>query len=360
MKSENYQKTEAARQAAQLKNMFEEKPHSQEWKPMYYLVLFTTPFIQVLLAALALGVPVYAGKVLFNSLSVGLCAGLVAITLLELGKRFIAGKAFKSYYTSKLSTKLKLSVAAFSLASIVMSGFGTPILVKEFSAKPLPPTEAEVLGRIDSTRDAQLAFFLEQQKTAITAANKIHSQNNWRGTTIKEARSNILQLEQQAKAAADSLSTYAAKYETERATAWAIAQEEFKKHAAERKNEVENVGWIFALVCLVIEFLFLGSMFWLYDYKYHQYCEITSPILSKPLSKEAKQSHETASEAPQIGFNQEGKIISEGDKLMIICRKADGKLKAYDASGLSTNISNTSGERKEYFLKMKAKLDSNK
>jgi len=271
MKSEKYEQTAAELHAAALKSLFEEKPHSQEWKPMYYLVLFTTPFIQVILAGLALGVPVYAGKVLFNSLTIGLISGLVAITLLELGKRFIAGKAFKSYYVGKLSTKLKLSVAAFSLASIVMSGFGTPILVKEFSAKPKPPTESEVLGRIDSTRDAQLAFFLTQQKDAIAAANKIHSQNNWKGTTIKEARSNILQLEAQAKAAADSLSTYAAKYETERATAWQTAQEEFKAHAAERKSEIENVGWIFAIVCLVIEFLFLGAMFWLYDYKYHQY-----------------------------------------------------------------------------------------
>jgi hypothetical protein len=360
MKSENYEKTEAARQAAALKNMFEPKPYSQQWATMFYVCIFFTPFAQFVSAALALGVPAYFGKILFGSWLIGLSVGLVFVVLLELMKRNIAGTAAKFYYMNELSTKLKLSVATFTVASIVMSGFGTPILVKEFAPEPLPPTEAEILGRIDSTRDAQLAFFLEQQKTATTAANKIHSQNNWKGVVIKEARSNVLGLEAQAKAAADSLSTYAARFETERATAWATAQEQHKKSTVERKAEIENVGWIFAGVCLLFEILFLVATFWVYDYKYHQYCEITSPILSKPLSKEAKQSHETASEAPQIGFNQEGKIISGGDKLMIICRKADGKLKAYDASGLSTNISNTSGERKEYFLKMKAKLDSNK
>jgi hypothetical protein len=271
-------------------------------------------------------------------------------------KRNVAGIAAKLYYKNELSTKLKLSVGLFTVASIVMSGFGTPILVKEFAAEPKAPTEQDVLARIDSTRDAQLAFFLTKHKDAIAAANKIHSQNNWKGTTIKEARSNILQLETQAKAAADSLITYTSRFEAERSQAWQMAQAEHKKSLTNRRSEIENVGWIFAGVCLLFEVLFLFAMFWLYDYKYHQYCELSSTKLSKQL---IKHSHEAPNEAPSIGFNQEGKIISEGNKLLIICKKADGNLQAYSKSELSTNISNNKGERKEYFERMKAKLDNN-
>ena len=357
MKSENYKKTEQARQAAHLKNMFEPKLYSQQWYTMYIACQFFTPSAQFISACLALGVPAYIGKELFGSWIIGLSIGLVVVVIFELMKRNIASTAAKLYYMHELTTKLKLSVAAFTVCSIVLSGFGTPILVKEFAVKVKQPIDTEVLSKIDSAKNAQVMFFENQKQEAKTAAANIHAQNNWRGVTVTAARSNILQLEQQVKSANDSMAAIISKHAVESKLAMQNADENYKIDKEFRDSKIEGVGWMFAAVCLLFEILFLVATFWLYDYNYHRYCELSPAILSK---QAPKHSHEVASEAPQIGFNGEGKIISDGSKNMIICRKANGDLKAYDASSLSTSIKNMSGERKAYFEKMKRQLDNSK
>lgn len=358
MNSENYEKSRQERRAARLKDLFEPKSYTQEWQTMYYACVIFTPIAQIISAALAVGVPAYFGKVLFGSWLIGLSAGLVAIVLFELMKRNLVSTAAKLYYKNELSTKLKLIVLSFALSSIIMSGFGTPILVKEFAPIPEAPTEAQIVGTLDSMAAAQIARFEGIKTEARQAATRVHAQNNWKGVTVTAARGNILQLEQQAKAASDSIAAISTKAHSDRAEALATAQAEHQKTLAERKSEIENVGWIFAGVCLALEVLFLVAMFWLFDYKYHEYCEIEPTKLTK-LSKQRPQG--TASEAPQIGFHSEGQIVNDGNRMKIYCRLAkSGKLKAFDASDLSAVISNTKGDRKEYFIDMKKRLNSAK
>lgn len=357
MKSENYKKHEMAKHAANLKGMFEQKTYSEEWSSMYYACLFFTPFAQVVSAALALGVPMWVGSKLFGSVAVGLAAGLITVVLFEIMKRNVVSLAAKFYYKNLLSTKLKLSVACFSIASIIASSFGTPILVRDLAPLPRAQSESEVIGAMDNSHNAYLAQLKELQSNTKAASAKIHAQNNWKGITITSARSNVLQLEQQSKSISDSIKNAITKHNSARKTALANASDLHKSAVKSSKIEIENVGWIFALVCLCFEFSFLYAIFWLYDYKYHQYCELGTTLLSK---QGATKLHEAASEAPSIGFNHEGKVVKNGNKLEIICRKQNGELKAYDSSALSTNIYATTGERKEYFKKMKDKLEQSK
>lgn len=355
--NDKYQKSQNERRAAHLKDLFADKPYSKEWEAMYIACLFFSPFAQFISAALALGVPAYLCNKLFGSWTIGLIVGGLVIAIFEIAKRNIVAKAAKLYYTSKLSTKLKLSVAAFALGSVAMSTFGTPILVHKFAPVPKAPTESEIVGSMDSAHTKHVAMLTNLQQEAKRTADKIHAQNNWKGVTVTAARANILELEKQAKAAADSISSAAIAHNVARKNALYEAEQEYRILLQNSKSEIENVGWIFAGICLIFEAMFLLAMSWVFNYKYREYCELDTTILSK---QETKPTKEEPSQAPSIGFNQEGKILNDSGKLKIICRKANGELKAYDSSQLSTAISNTKGDRQNYFESMKRKLEAQK
>lgn len=357
MKSQEYQRTEAERRARALKDLFEPKPYSEEWRTMYYACLFFTPVAQLVSASLALGVPAWISRALFGNWLIGIIAGLIVITIFELMKRNIAATAAKHYYKNELSTKLKLSVAAFMFGSIVMSGFGTPILVKEFAPVPKLASDVDIVGKLDSAHSAQLAHLEQVKADAKRSAAQIHSQNNWKGVTVTAARGNILSLEQQAKAASDSITSLIISHNIDRKNMLYAARVEHEKSMQARNAEIENVGWIFAAICLLFEVLFIFAMFWVFDYKYHQYCELSGTKLSKRSSE--KVVNLDASKTV-IGFHNEGEILNDGGKMLIYCRKDSGELKAYDASALSSCIRNNKGERKAYFEQMKAKLDTAK
>lgn len=357
-----------------LKEKFSPKTYSQNWEGLRALILPSAYLIQILTAALAVAVPAYCVKVLSGSWALGFALGGVILLTFEAVKRLLVNNTALSYFkTKRLSFAGVLSVIIVVGLSVASSGFGTPILVREFSPGPPPVKEAEIVARFDSLRAAAGVYWLDVKKEALSKAAEVHKQNNWRGVTVKAARSTKLGLERQAAAARDSLSSSLSSIALQEAEALSKAEAAFLLAAEKREAEKALIGAGLALFTLFLELCFLLCYTWLnyYDYRqaieeglltfksYHKAPEIVGKV---PQSKEQSKAKEEPAQRGGIGFNQEGRIIKEGDKLLILCKTRRG-LKAYDSSYLSTllNEAERKGQpRAEYWREQRAKLQAAK
>lgn len=330
---------------------FEDKDFVERWRPIRQASGPTTILLQVLTGFLAVSFVAYGVKLLSGSWSLGFIIGASLVFVFEYFKRSIVDNT-SANAVKKRSISL-FGVAAlllFTSASTISSYFGTPIIVEEFAPMPAKVNEAAIFARYDSLREEAEAYWLSEKEAALALAAEVHKKNNWKGVTVRAARSTELKFKEAAKSATDSLNSRLAAIGAAEASTLNKAEEEFITATAKRQKEKSNLGNILGGVTLFLELCFLYLYFWVNYYDFREACKVglitpQSKVQSKqqaPVNtdfKEQSKKESLGSGAGQrgsgIGFNQEGRIVKEGSKLKILCEVKDG-LKAYDASYLST------------------------
>ena len=363
----NYQEVKALERAERLRSKFSNKSYSENWKNLRSFIAPVAFLIQLITATLAVALPAYLVKVISGSWLIGFIIGGVVLLAFEAVKRVVVNKTTIQYFRAKGEGSFKFGgvvlVALILAASVASSTFGTPILVEEFSPLPKAVDEEAILAVYDKKREEASGYWQKQKEEATAKAKDIHKKNNWKGITVKAARSSILVLESQAKASVDSLNTSLAGIAVAEAEALNKAEAKYSEALADRQKEKGIVGIALAFVTLALELIFILCFYWLNYYDYREALE--SNLLT---FKSFKSSSKTTvkpkkvikvDEAPSqsIGFKAEGKIVREEGKLKILCKTRAG-LKAYDKSYLSTLVSSTKDQPKNsYWLSMKKKLE---
>ena len=348
-----------------LRDKFEPKPYSQEWRPMQILLQIVSFILQMGTGLMAGFFFFYGMQKLFGSFAVAIVCAAVFVIAFETVKRLLFAKASKFYYQERLKMGLKMSVCAFIVASISMSFFGTPLAVQMLSQKPSSPIMADVIAPLDTMERQAVAGWIEMADVAAKKAEDIHKKNNWRDVTTRAARPVVLQYEQQRAKAQDSITALKAIFASKKDALWAKAQELHQEQVREHEAELAVIGWIFAGVCLCLEMLFLLCVIWLIDFQYHEFSELAPLSRAEPLQpskngtkRVTKRVTKQEPKQKSIGFVSEGAITNDGKKFVIICKSKDGQLKPYSKSELSRNISNCRGDAKVYWESMKKRLDN--
>jgi hypothetical protein len=110
---------------------------------------------------------------------------------------------------------------------------------------------------------------------------------------------------------------------------------------------VQTVGFWLSIVTLLFEIVFVCCFCWLQYYDFRQAVELgliasgnnrIEPKIKTISTDIVKDTEPQQRPATNIGFNNEGRILYEGDKKKILCVKSSGELKAYTKSELSTLI----------------------
>ena len=352
-----------------LRNRFEVKPYSQEWRPMQVAVIILSFILQAATGLMALYGAYWLAFKLFGQMEAAIVSGVLAIGLFETIKRIWFNKAAKFYFQERLTAKHKAIIGVFITGSILMSFFGTPLAVQDFAPRPSAPVRSEVVAELDSLEVDAMSPWVDMSATALAKADQIHAQNNWKGVTTRAARDEQLTFEAMAAKAQDSVAQVRSLFAAKKAALWESSQRSHKEELQASEQELAVIGWVFAGVCLLFEGLFLLCIWWLTDYSFHQYTEYLKDGLStqeppRAPSIEGKSKKELKKRAPKqepkhssIGFIQEGAVKNDGTKFVIYC-ESKGELRPYSKSELSRNISNCKGDRKEYWERMKSKLDN--
>lgn len=352
-----------------LRDRFEVKPYSQEWNGMRWLILFFSFILQIGTASMAGYLVFYGAQRLFGAFVAAVVAAVVFVGVFETAKRIWFNKVAKFAFQERLKPKHKTIIGIFITASILMSFFGTPLAVHDLAPRPSEPVRSVVVAQLDSLEAEAVSPWVDMAVSAKVKAEDIHAKNNWKGVTTRAARDEQLTFEAQYAKAQDSLTAISSLYAQKKSAAFDAAMQEHEAKMQESEAELQVIGWIFAGVCLALELLFLLCVWWLMDYSYHQYTEYLKDGLSTqeppraPSIKE-KSKQELKKRAPKqepkhssIGFIQEGAVKNDGSKFVIYC-ESKGELRPYSKSELSRNISNCKGDRKEYWERMKSKLDN--
>ena len=358
-----------------LKDKYTIKEYHEVWRGLRLAMLPTSYLIQLITAVLACALPAYAVQVLTGSWVYGFAVGAVIMLLFEYIKRTIVNNTVLSYFNGKgISIVGSLAVLSVLCLSVASSGIGTPILVENFAPMPETPNESIIVDKYKTAKDSTKDYWSSLESSALIAAKEVHSRNNWKGVTVKGARSTVLGFKDQAKAAKDSLtkdlSLLTAKQDAELTKLW----DSYDSDSKDRTVQKSNVGFWLMWVTLFLELCFIGCYAWLNYFDFVEAAnlglvggqseaklEIVRPVVSQTSNKVKDSATKIAAEHPpnNIGFNNEGRIVNQGTKLSIVCRTHKGELKFYDSSKLSTII-RQGGSRSDYWQDMKSKLDAAK
>jgi hypothetical protein len=330
-------------------------------------------FVQIVTAVLALALPAYAFKVLFGNWIAGFVVGSILLAFFESVKHLTVNKvAVKFWGKGRIDMPLTAFVLLILCASVSSSYFGTPILVREFSPKPVKPIESDIVKAFDSSKVTLTAYYTGQKADFEQKAAAIFSANSWKGTLTREARPAQLEMQKGAKAAADSLTAGLARIEAQKEAAIASAMSDYNKAVQRSASETENVGFWLGIVTLILEFSFIGCFFWLqyYDFraaidlgiiKSHKEAKQTVITKPAPTVTEMQDAQPRPSSNTNIGFHNEGKIVLKDGEPAIYCQTEEG-LKPFSKSVLAVYISRDKKrgnfKRAEYWQAMKSKLSS--
>ena len=359
------------RRAANLADKFKNKSYSETWQGVRLVALVSSFFIQAVTAFCALALPAYACKVLFGSWVVGFAVGFLLLGAFEAIKRMITNNTILSFYRKGTFPVLgSVAVLLFLAASVASSYFGTPILVKEFAPMPAEVNESALKIRFDSLKSSAVAYWSTVKSDMQSKAVDIHKRNNWKGVTTRDARKTQLALESKAASAQDSLNSALASIAMQETSTLNRYKETYKSDLTQAKAERESVGGWFAVVTLVFEGLFILCFIFLNHYDFHEACELGlleagntfESTKSRPKStvKPVKVEEQKPSQRPAngIGFHNEGGVVDG----KILCKKANGELKAYSKSQLSSLAGDAERKgnetRAKYWIEKRAKLET--
>ena len=354
-----------------LRDKFEDKPYHEKFKVLRWVSLPTSFVLQLISALCAIGGPAFVGYSLFNNWTGGLIFGIVVLGGLETFKRFAIAINAKARYIKGRYTVLNIAVISiFSLISILSSALSTPLLIKQLAPRPAEPTEEVVNYRFDSLHREDVKRFESVKIEALSSADKLHSKNNWRGVTTKTARGSVLNAENRAAAATDSITSITSRYNYLKEANYTKALSAHKIELASRENEIFIAGWILAGVSLAFETAFIFVMLWLlyYDYKEADYHGVLDSGNSTPKSgdftaasfaskMQVAAPSEVATGRGNIGFNNEGRIFKEKRTYKIMAQNDKRELKPYSAREIRTILKTASNERAEYWEDMLNRLN---
>ena len=367
----NYWEIINERRRKHLKDKYTIKPYHSVWRGLRFAMLPTSYLIQLITAVLACALPAYAVQIITGSWVYGFAVGAVLMFVFEYIKRAIVNNTAVGYFNK--GTVSFVGIVAVLLViglSVASSGIGTPILVENFAPMPVQPSQEAIKAPYADRKAQAVQYWQEVKESALSKAKEVHSKNNWKGVTVKGARSSVLAYEMQAKASTDSLNAALAKIEAEQSAELSKANEDYISATSKRTNQKSSLGYWLMFVTLFLELCFIGCYAWLNYYDFREAAElglvsVGSTEESKRRStikpKEVKESNIPQQRtANAIGFNNEGKVLDEGGKLKILCKTRNG-LKAYDSSYLSKLVSSTQGQPKHsYWVEMRDKLKNAK
>ena len=359
------------RRAAHLADKFKNKSYSETWQGVRLAALLSSFFIQAVTGVCALALPAYACKVLFGSWIVGFAVGVLILGAFEVIKRMVTNNTILSFYRKGTFPALgSVAVLLFLAASVASSYFGTPILVKEFAPMPAEVNESALKAHFDTLKSEAVTYWGAVKSDMQDKAVAVHKQNNWKGVTTRDARNTQLSFESKAAAAQDSLNSALASIAALQQATLSEYKETYKTDLASAKAERDNVGGWFALVTLLFEGLFILCFIFLNHYDFHEACELglleagntfestksSRESAVKPMKVEEQKPHQRTTNG--IGFHNEGGIVNG----KILCKKANGELKAYSKSQLSSLAGDAerkgNEERAKYWMEKRTKLEN--
>lgn len=301
----------------------------------------------------------------------GFIVGALLLFAFESIKRLVTNNTILTYYRKGVFSWLGgLAVIAFLTASVASSYFGTPILVREFAPMPAEVNEDAIKSRFDSLKSAAVTYWGAVKSDMQAKAKDVHSKNNWKGVTTRDARNTQLSFESKAAAAQDSLNKALAVLASQEGSVLSEYKDKYKADLTQAKSERDLVGGWFAIVTLIFELLFIGCFLFLNHYDFHEACELglleanntfestksERKSTTKPIKVEEQKPHQRP--ANGIGFHNEGGIIDG----KILCKKANGELKAYSKSQLSTLAGDAerkgNEDRAKYWIEKRTKLEN--
>lgn len=354
-----------------LRDKFEDKPYHIKFKGLRLLSLPTSFLLQTVSAVCAIGAPAFIGYSLFNTWLGGVIFGAGALSIIEAFKRYAIAINAKARYIKGRYTVTNIAViSAFSIFSVLSSTLSTPLLIKQLAPRPSAPTEEAVNARFDSLHRVEVARFESVKLEALSSADKLHSKNNWKGVTIKSARTYVLNAENRAAAATDSITSLTSRYNNLKEANYTSALIDYKNQLASRENEIFLAGWILAGVSFLFEGLFVFVMLWLlyYDYKEAEYYGVidsgnttheTGDFTAATFASKMQVASpsEVAASRGNIGFNNEGRIFKEKRTYKILARNDKRELKPYSAREIRTILKTASDDRAEYWEDMLNRLN---
>lgn len=343
---------------------FQVKPYGEEFKSLYILALVTGVIFQILSLVTAVTLPASWVHAVFHNWGIGFLIAGVILILLEALKRILVSKAFKNFFQFKKKGLLWFA-ALPSIASIAFSVLGTPILIREFGAQPTLADTSLVSTHFDAKIADQVAYWDKKANAAKKNADQIHSENNWKGVTVRGAQDDVLLQREKASALSDSSVVHKTRLENEKASAISAVLKANVDALQKDKDGKQHAGMMLGGVTLLFELLFILALAWCerYDFKEALYLDSLQKVNgenqgnsqqkgtdSQPKSDKSGQSH-TGGSGQSDGRTKIGFLVSEGTvktnrhgTKVIAYEKEKGGVKWYREGQLTSQI--TEAEKK--------------
>lgn len=273
--NEQYKLDKESARAQKLKAKFQPKSFAQEYKSVYFIAFGAAILFQALSLLTALTLPASWVHSICYNWALGFCIAIPVLILLEVVKRIVIGKAIKNGY--QFGRWLSFGMFAgimLSVASIVSSTLGTPILIKEFGASPTLQDTTGAGATLAAKQAEITAFWMPQIEQAESDAKATHKANSWKGVTTRSARPTVLKYQQQAQGYRDSLNTALALAAKTHENALISAQNQNSDTIQADKQKKAETGYILGFITLGLELLFLACSFWREYYDYREALEV--------------------------------------------------------------------------------------
>lgn len=238
-----------------LEDKFKPVPYWKKYKTVKRITSVSSYLFNVLSGITAASL-VYFFLLKLTNQWLAITCTILGITLLELFKRKLSGLTFKDYLMNRQILYLPIILlVGLSAMSILSSYYGSKELVFNFSVTA-PVTDIK-----DATADIDSKI--------LSIDEQIHEARNtkWLGTTTSASQTTIISLNKQKEL---------------------LLAEKIRITAqVDKKNgliEIQHLQEItinanhFALLTLLLEFLFLASTFYLQYYDFRSYVEFTTPL----------------------------------------------------------------------------------
>lgn len=354
--SNQYKKEQISAREKKLLNKYQPKKFSTEFRFLFYLIFGATILFQAASLLTALTLPASWLHAICYNWPISFALVFLFMLLLEIVKRFVAGKAIKNgWQYGKWFTFGICSAVILSLASIVSSTLGTPILIKEFGASPYLTDTAGMATTYKEEQNKILSFWMPQIAEAKEGAKRTHKENNWKGVTTRSARPTVLKYKEQEQAFKDSLNTALAIIGGKYSKQLDRIEKENKGIMDKDKKDKAATGYILGFITFLLELLFLLSTFWIEYFDYREALEIgesnskSSDSRGKSKMKvvesaifTGKSDSNSKSDSKRVtvtGFkHKEGDVIERDGKMFVLYAKDRGGFAEYQARNLRSQI----------------------
>ena len=227
-------------------------------------------------------------------------ATLASIVLLEIAKRQTTGPLFREWWTRRhISPGLMATVILLIGLSVAGSFFGSKEVVRTFT----PPAEVVDQDSASAPIQAQIAAIDQQIGKA--------RETRWKGTTTSESQRTIKKLTDQRAGLVDELNRTRSKVDTDNSSI-----------AIEHREMLNLNASSFAMVTLLLEFLFLLCLAYLEYFDYRSYLEALAVAQA---AKEAEKAAQAEAQAAAATRKQELQPAKKEESAQRIVKEVTGE-----------------------------------